>query len=121
MGHERTLSATHAFLAAATVLGLAPAALAGDDAPPATIELTGIVRDFHERTHANGHPDFERAPSAGFGHYVGNVAPLLGADGNPVFTGTGSKLLQQYRDSAGRNICWTLYDPSRGDVVGSPG
>ena len=121
MGHERTRTATHAFFAAATVLGMAPAALADDTPPPATIELTGIVRDFHERTHPNGHPDFERAPSAGFGHYVGNVAPLLWADGNPVFTGTGSKLLSQYRDSSGRNICWTLHDPSRGDVAGSHG
>ena len=34
-----------------------------DDADSVT--LTGVVRDFHERTAPNGHPDFERRPSSG--------------------------------------------------------
>jgi fibro-slime domain-containing protein len=112
-------------MAAGALVGLAaPAAVAvssEDEGPPATIELTGVVRDFHERSHELGHPDFERRPSAGFGHYVGNVDPMLGEDGNPVFTGAGFKLTSQYQDASGRPICWTLYDPSRGDRAGSHG
>ena len=39
--------------------------------PPAQIVLTGIVRDFRERSKAGGHPDFEVQPVGGFGHYCG--------------------------------------------------
>jgi len=123
MGHEPHRTKTSRLMAAGALAGLAaPAAVAlAQEAPPATLELTGIVRDFHERSHPDGHPDFERRPSAGFGHYVGNVDPILGEDGNPVFTGAGFKLTSQYQDAAGRPICWTLYDPSRGDVAGTHG
>ena len=33
--------------------------------PPTTVSLTGVVRDFRERTVAGGHPDFERRPAHG--------------------------------------------------------
>ena len=80
---------------------------------PATIELTGIVRDFEERTTTRGHPDFGVVPSKGFGHYQGNIDALLGVDGRPVFTGNGFKVNngQQWEDSSGRPICYLLYDP----------
>ncbi|MGI9014634.1 MAG: fibro-slime domain-containing protein [Phycisphaerales bacterium] len=96
-------------------------AIGGEDAP-ATVELTGIVRDFRERTGQDGyagHPDFERKPNAGFGHYAGNVALELGADGNPVFTGNGKKLNTQFTDSGGNPICYALYNAAAGDVAGS--
>ena len=41
--------------------------------PPDEIHLTGLVRDFHERTHPEGHPDFESRPDMGFGRYSGNI------------------------------------------------
>ncbi|MCA9290418.1 MAG: fibro-slime domain-containing protein [Phycisphaerales bacterium] len=95
----------------------------GEVAPPAPeyVFLTGIVRDFRERTAEGGHTDFEKRPSAGFGHYCGNVAHTLGEDGNPVFTGGGFKVSSQWRDSAGRPICYTLYDADAGDSAGSMG
>jgi fibro-slime domain-containing protein len=113
------------FIAASTVCLLAPvASLATPPTPPVppeTLELTGLVRDFKERSVEGGHPDFERQPNRGFGLYNGNVAPTIGSDGKPVFTGAGWLTQTQWRDSAGRNICYTLYDPSRGDVQGVRG
>ena len=65
---------TAAVLAAGT-MGFAPASDSDTQAgAPEAIVLTGVVRDFKERTAENGHPDFERRPDRGFGHYVGNVA-----------------------------------------------
>lgn len=89
--------------------------------PPQTIELTGIIRDFRERTVEKGHPDFERRPDNGFAQYMGNVSPLLGEDGKPVFTGGGYKVTQQWTDGQGRPICHLIYDPDLGDVEGSFG
>ncbi len=71
---------------------------------PATLQLEGMARDFRERTETGGHADFERQPTAGFGHYVGMVADDLDSDGKPVFASTGRKVNTQRRDSAGRNI-----------------
>ena len=88
---------------------------------PATIELTGIVRDFRERTVPDGHPDFERQPATGFGHHIMNIDPTLGVDGKPQFVGGGRKQSGHFRDSSGRNICWRLYDPSRGDTAAALG
>ncbi len=86
---------------------------------PETIEVTGVVRDFHERTAPDGHPDFERRPDRGFGRYSGNVSETLGEDGKPAFTGHGFKIASQWRDSEHRQICRTLYDPSLGDTPGN--
>ena len=88
---------------------------------PRYIELTGIARDFHEKSFDSGHPDFENRPDRGFGHYMGNVAAQLGDDGKPEFTGNGFKVREQWRDSEGRPICYHLYDESAGDEAGEAG
>ncbi|MSR41253.1 MAG: fibro-slime domain-containing protein [Phycisphaerales bacterium] len=91
-------------------------------APPPSISLTGSVRDFKERTVQNGHPDFEITPAHGYGLYCGALSADLGSDGNPVFLGQGFKVksgsTNQWRNSASKNICWRLYDPARGDLIG---
>ena len=92
-----------------------------EEDPPEEIVLTGVVRDFRERTHPDGHPDFERQPNNGFGMYCNNVAATLSASGKPVFTGNGWKLRRQWTDSSGRNICWRLYNSSLGDRRGRKG
>jgi fibro-slime domain-containing protein len=87
--------------------------------PPATVTLVGVVRDFKERTVSGGHPDFEITPSHGFAHYCDAVNPVLPADKKPVFKGGGFKVKTEWRNSAGKNICWRLYNPSLGDLVGA--
>lgn len=84
----------------------APGALAQGDpyaALPSQMTLVGVVRDFKAKPDG-GHNDFQRAPSAGFGHYVGSVADQLDAEGKPVFAGTGLKVSSQWRNAAGKNI-----------------
>jgi len=88
---------------------------------PETLKLTGIVRDFRERSVEHGHPDFESRPDAGFGHYAGNIALELDADGKPVFVGGGAKVNTQWRDSSGRKISPMMYDPELGDQAGAWG
>ncbi len=89
---------------------------------PDTITLTGVVRDFEEPNDATGgHPDFERRPDHGFGHYAGNIADLLDDEGKPVFTGQGRKVIAQWTDAQGRNIAPNMYDPSKGDHKGAWG
>jgi fibro-slime domain-containing protein len=115
------ITLTTAVLTAGT-LGMAPlpggSEVAQDDAPDSLV-LTGVVRDFKERTVENGHPDFERRPDRGFGHYVGNVADALDSEGKPVFTGNGFKVGAQWKDASGENICWRLFDSSEGDTAGT--
>jgi fibro-slime domain-containing protein len=108
-------------LAGGVALALVEAAAASNPNLPETVTLTGVVRDFRERTVAGGHTDFEFRPVAGFGHYMDNVATLLDDDGKPVFIGGGRKVNQQWRDAQGRPLHPSLYDPSRGDVAGSWG
>ena len=96
-------------------------ALVAEDPPPATLELTGVVRDFKERSVQGGHPDFERQPDGGFKHYCGNIAEELGADGRPVYTGEGYYVRRQWKDASGKPICWTVYDRSLGDRKGRKG
>ena len=112
-------------LAAASPLALGALALSVPEpqsgptpTPPQSITLTGVVRDFRERTRPGGHPDFELQPSHGFGHYCNNVEPTLGADRKPVFKGGGFKVKNQWRNSAGQNICWRLYSQALGDSAG---
>ena len=85
---------------------------------PESITLTGVVRDFKERSVEGGHPDFESRPDGGFGLYGQNIAVDIGEDEKPVFTGRGRKLRRQYKDSAGNPICWTLFDEDMGDMLG---
>lgn len=118
-------SLSAAGLATAAGIVLWASSASGTPADPAdlpeSVTLTGVVRDFRERTVPDGHVDFEAKPNAGFGQYVGNLAPELDADGKPVFIGGGKKLTAQFRDSAGNKIDPALYDPSLGDMAGSYG
>ncbi len=87
--------------------------------PPDTIQATGVVRDFRERTVEGGHPDFENPPNPGLGRYAGNVAAALDPFNNPAFTGAGFKIASQWRDSENRVICPSLYNEALGDTAGS--
>ena len=88
---------------------------------PESIVLTGIVRDFQERSATGGHPDFERQPDSGFGLYLGNVDRRLDADEKPVFTGEGRKLNSPWTDNQGRAIHPSSFNPFAGDSAGSWG
>jgi len=88
---------------------------------PQSITLTGVVRDFKERSVAGGHPDFEAVPAGGYGHYMKNVAEMLDADGKPVYTGSGKKVASQWKDKNGRPLHPSLFNSSKGDVAGSWG
>ena len=86
--------------------------------------VTAVVRDFRGINEANGHPDFEHYE--GYGPTPGLVAPQLGPDRKPVYTGrcelasnpngctsgqqTTSKAAfdQWYRTIAGVNLAYTL-------------
>jgi fibro-slime domain-containing protein len=89
--------------AALGVLLLSSAGAAAQSAPD-SITLSGIARDFKDHNANGGHPDFQRQPSAGFGHYVGMVADTLDEDGKPVFASTGFKLSGNWRNAQNRNI-----------------
>ncbi len=97
---------------------LAPLATANGDVAEG-IELTGVVRDFIEHSKPGGHPDFEVRPDSGFGHYTGNVASYLDADGKPVFVGNGHKIKAQWKNAQGQPIHPALYNPELGDIAGS--
>jgi fibro-slime domain-containing protein len=105
---------------------LAPGASDPGIATPSTgcNRVTGVVRDFRGFNEANGHPDFEHYE--GYGATTGLVAPQLGADRKPVYTGrceqpsnpngctsgqqTTSKAAfdQWYRTVAGVNMAYSL-------------
>ncbi|MBL8744800.1 MAG: fibro-slime domain-containing protein [Phycisphaerae bacterium] len=86
---------------------------------PATITLTGVVRDFKERSVSGGHTDFEAVPAGGYGHYMNNVQSTLDSDKKPVFIGGGKKVSSQWRTSSGVNIHPSLYSAALGDRVGA--
>lgn len=96
-----------ACLAALAIATAAPVGAENDPYSnlPNTVTLNGTIRDFKERTAPGGHPDFERAPAAGFGQYTHVVADELDADGKPRFQSQGVKMLAQFRDAQGRAIC----------------
>ncbi|TVQ58656.1 MAG: hypothetical protein EA377_00025, partial [Phycisphaerales bacterium] len=67
---QATLRAGLTACLAPVLIGSAPftaSAVLADDEAPEYIELTGVVRDFIERTKPGGHPDMERRPDSGFG------------------------------------------------------
>lgn len=68
-------------------------------APAEEMNLTGIVRDF-----LSTHPDFGITNVADMGHYVGTVAPILNADGQPVSTGSGLQVTTEWYDQDGNPI-----------------
>ena len=88
---------------------------------PGTVALIGTVRDFREQQVPGGHDDFERKPTAGFGHYVGMVADQLDSDGKPAFASTGYLVKSQWKTAAGVAICPSKdYMPSAdGDQAGA--
>ncbi len=100
----------------------APVRADGDD-PPDVIYLTGIVRDFREKSVQGGHPDFENRPAKGFGRYSANIDVTIGEDDKPLFTGGGYKVASQWRDSEHRQISYHLYEayPQEGDTDGNFG
>lgn len=106
------------FLACGTAL--AGTEMASASQPPAYLDLVGVVRDFHERTAPGGHPDFERQPNAGFGHYAGNVALFLDHGPKPIYTGNGRKVNSNWRNSAGRPIAWHLHNAQFITGAGAP-
>ena len=114
MTHTNTL---HAIVVPLLCTGFVAAATAAQT-PPNSITVTGVVRDFKERTVQGGHPDFEKRPAEGFGHYCKNVEEDLAGDA-PEYNSCGFKVKRQWKDSAGRNICWLLYDDDRGDIEGA--
>ncbi len=96
-----------------TLLGLVAVALliatpAPAAEPPATIELTGVVRDFEAYGDPGGHPAMQRPNMPGpIGPrwVIGNlVETALGIDGKPVFTNNGIIIKTPWKDSAGHNI-----------------
>jgi fibro-slime domain-containing protein len=116
---RRTRSALRSgFAILGVAIANAPATASDTSDLPNTIELTGIVRDFHEATHADGHPDFEVSLAE---HCIMNIAESLGPNGKPQFVGGGHRQIGQFRSAAGRNICWTLYDPGLGDIAAAVG
>lgn len=71
---------------------------------PATIHLSGVVRDF-QRSHA----DFDVMPIGGPGHYAGNIGLTIGADSKPEFAGAGFKVASQWLNSGSQPIAPHMY------------
>ena len=105
-------------LAAFTLLIAMPAPAA---APPAQIQLTGVIRDFHAWGYPGGHVSMERPNIPGPlkpRWVIGNlVEPTLGADGLPIFSDNGIVVKTAWKDALGRNIAMQLA-PAAGDVAG---
>ncbi len=108
-------------LSAAEVLGAGIAGPGDDGGGRDQIVLTGLVRDFLEHSEEHGHPDMERDPCGGFGHYAGIVQDELDADGKPAFASTGCLVLRQSTDAQGESIIMPrdYIDSLPGDIVGS--
>lgn len=71
---------------------------------PMSLSLNGTVRDFKPSGASGGHADFERQPTAGYGHYAGQVAEQLDSEGKPVFRSVGYRVNTEAQDSHGRNV-----------------
>ncbi|MBK7405400.1 MAG: fibro-slime domain-containing protein [Phycisphaerales bacterium] len=69
-----------------------------------TLVLKGLVRDFRELSEAGGHPDMERSPCRGFGHYINIVDDKLDEEGKPRFKTSGCLVSAESTDGDGRNI-----------------
>ncbi|MGV6815174.1 MAG: fibro-slime domain-containing protein [Phycisphaerales bacterium] len=84
---------------------------------PDTLTLDCVIRDFRPYNWEGGHPDFEYF---GGTTTVGLVDEYLSEDGKPVSSGNlrGKKIKKEYRDSQGRNINPSMYDPEQGDIKG---
>ncbi len=71
---------------------------------PSTLQLNATIRDFKCSTDSGGHADFERTPTSGYAHYMGQANDQLDSDGLPSFKSTGFKVSTQWRNAAGQNI-----------------
>jgi fibro-slime domain-containing protein len=71
---------------------------------PSTLQLSATVRDFRCSNDTNGHPDFERQPTSGYAHYMGQAADQLDSDGLPAFKSTGYSVSKEATNAAGQNI-----------------
>ena len=70
---------------------------------PSEMTLVGVVRDM-KAVNNGGHADFEREPTGGYGHYMGQAADTLDGDGKPAFASTGYKVSTNWTDASGKNI-----------------
>ena len=61
--------------------------------PPDVVYLPGTIRDFHKTS-----ADLNVAPSAGNGHYAGNISLALSNSKRPVFIGGGYKVATEWKD-----------------------
>ncbi|MCI0674843.1 MAG: fibro-slime domain-containing protein [Phycisphaerales bacterium] len=94
-----TRAAQHAWAVAAFVVMALTAQAAAD-----TVRIMGTVRDFRR-----GNSNFNFAPSAGNGHYAGNIAHALSAQNRPTFVGGGFKVNWEWLDQAAHPIAPHLY------------
>jgi fibro-slime domain-containing protein len=88
------------------------AAVASAAAQPATVDLLGIVRDFHA-----AHPDFDISGSSG--HFAGNVDLVADVEGRPVYAGGGYLVSTEWKDSDGRNIAPHMFGVAAGSCYGT--
>lgn len=111
-----TLTLRSGCLITSTTIGLALSGLLPQLAfAQESISLTGIIRDF--RPAPDEHPDFDSPGLSG--SYAHAVDPQLGVDAKPVFLpGEGKRISREWVDALERNICWTLFDETLGDVIG---
>jgi len=107
-----------ALVSAATLLAVVAVPPATAEDLPERFTLTGVVRDFKERSVEGGHLDFEKAPDNDFGLYCGNIAHDLDADGKPVFVGGGRRVDWPWRTADKVPIAPHLADPAQGDLSG---
>jgi len=99
-----------AVLAGVAGLGLwsMPGSASGTDDPysnyPATMDISGVCRDFRARNVNVGHPDMEMSPPQGYALYSGIVSDEMDSQGKPVFLSTGHKVTTQATDSNGKPV-----------------
>lgn len=88
---------------------------------PSTVVLTGTVRDFKSVSENGGLADFERQPTGGYGHYIGQVSDQLSSEGVPVFASTGYLVSSEWKDASGRPIIKprSYIAPKTGDKAGA--
>ncbi len=72
--------------------------------PPATVTISGMVRDFRGQGETGGHADFENTSVTGTGSYQQIPKDLLGSDGKPEFRSTGVSVSTMAKDAAGNPI-----------------
>ena len=77
-----------------------------------TIVVPAVVRDFRK-----SNASIATAPSAGNGHYAGNISQMLASNDRPAFMGGGYKVNAQWRDKNSNAIPPHLYMFS----MGAPG